>query len=127
MLTSRPFSFDHARPPEGKAFAADRLRQYAGHIKPADTTVAKGIIKQLEGSLDRQKRRAITIEDQLKIERGEMALPDHIRELGPIENRVHDVASQLVHLNFIVGTADAHNEAIASGMKQVSNAGADHE
>lgn len=120
MLQPRPFSYAHARPPEGKAFAADQLVSYHSMTRrTADTSDAKATISQLEGSLARQKIRAITTEDQIKIMRGEMDLPDHILAAGPIQSRVADVAAIIAHLKGIVNLADAHNEALAAGLNQL--------
>lgn len=126
MLNSRPFSFDHARPPEGKPFAADRLHHYSRANRPADTTDAKATLAQLEGSLARQKVRALTAADQIRVAKGEMALPDHIRAAGPIVARVADLAPHIANLKTIVGNADAHNESLASGLNQLATTGDDH-
>ncbi len=120
MLQSRPFSYAHDRP-EGKPFAAERLVHYhKANGERADTTTVKETIKQLQAEPPHPSA-SLTTEDIIKIGRGDMALPDHIRAAGPVQ-RYGDLKGQITHLQLIASNADAHNEALDLGLSQLGRA-----
>lgn len=134
MLQPRPFSYMHARPPEGKSFAAERLVRYHESTgRRIDTTHVKQAIQGLQAELATPHPSAsLSVEDIVKISNGDMALPDHIRAAGPVR-RHGDLRAKLAHLQGIVANADAHNEALDLGLNQLGrqspkadNAGDDH-
>lgn len=118
MFQSRPFSYMHARPPEGKPFAAAHLHQYHRIERPTDTSHVRATIQHLEADAEHPSA-SLTAEDRIKISRSEMDLPDHIRAAGPVQRR-GNMAAHIDHLKTLLGNADTHNEALQSGFNQLS-------
>lgn len=115
MLQSKPFKVPLDQSPGDMA---GQLMRYSA-ASPSDTVQAKVTLAGLKDALGiKHPGAALTQEDIIKISKGEMQLPDHIRAAGSIKYRSGDmVRERAERLETLIGTADAHTEALDEGLR----------